>query len=119
MEPTEQQLRSNAKRVAPNTRCVLLPAAEIFMHCANTVAAQYAKVPPFATYDVHTKFHLFKKDNEFDRRVSVRTADQVAIVFDERTNKDALKAPFPAPPNLDPLGISKCKGPPRVRFAKG
>jgi len=32
----------------------VIPAPEIFMHCANTVAAVYAKVPPFATYDVHT-----------------------------------------------------------------
>jgi len=58
------------------------------MRCANTVAAQYAKVPSFATYTVQTKLLLFKKDESFDRRVSVRTADQVAVVFDERTSKE-------------------------------
>lgn len=40
------------------------------MQCANTVAAQSAKVPPFASYTVHTKLLLFKKDESFDRRVS-------------------------------------------------
>jgi len=88
----------------------MIPAAEVFMHCANTVAAQYAKVPPFATYDVHTKLHMLKKDDAFDRRVSVRTADQVAVVFDDRTKKEKLDAPFPAPPNLDPLAHFKLMG---------
>jgi len=87
------------------------------MHCANTVAAQYAKVPPFATYTVHTKLHLFKKDESFDRRVSVRTADQVAVVLDERTSRDELKAPFPAPPNLDPLATFKLRA--KAMYATG
>ena len=51
-------------------------------------AAVYAKVPPFSSYDVHTKLHMFKNDDGFDRRVTVRTADQFALVFDERTLRD-------------------------------
>jgi len=97
----------------------MIPAPEIFMHCANTVAAHYAKVPPFATYDVHTKLHMMKKDDGFDRRVSVRTADQVAVVYDERTKKDALEAPFPAPPNLEPLALFKVEGGFIIAFGKG
>lgn len=100
-EPSRPSTRSGGKPLPFTARCVILPASEIFMHCANTIAAQYAKVPSFATYTVHTKLLLFKKDESFDRRVSVRTADQVAVVFDERTNKDELRAPFPAPPNLE------------------
>jgi hypothetical protein len=62
------------------------PAPEIFMHCANTVAARDTDVPPFATYHVHTDFHFLKKDTAFEKTISVRLADQVALVHDETTN---------------------------------
>ncbi len=89
------------------------------MHCANTVAAVYAKVPPFATYDVHTNMHMLKADDAFNRRITVRTADQVALVFDERTRKEELEAPFPAPPNLDPLAHFKMAGTFTLSTGKG
>ena len=88
----------------------VLQPPEIFMHCANTVAAHYADVPPFATYHVHTDLHFLKKDSVFEKTVSVRLGDQVAIVHDEKTNSDVLRPPFPAPPNLDFLGTFQMSG---------
>lgn len=74
------------------------------MHGGNTVAAQYADVPAFATYHVHTNLHFFKYGQVLEKTVRVRTADQAAIVHDCRTDKDVVRVPFPAPWNTDLLG---------------
>jgi hypothetical protein len=80
-------------------------AVETFTAIANATAAVYAKCPAFATYHVHTNLHFLQKDTVIERDISVRSADQVAVVYDDATKKDSLKAPFPAPPNFD--GLSK------------
>lgn len=77
-------------------------ADDTFMQVANAAAKTYPQCPPYVTYRVHGTFKVMG-EAPFDRVVSVRTADAVAVVHDEAKNKDELKAPFPAAPNFDAL----------------
>jgi len=88
----------------------MLSATETFIAIANATAAIYQKCPAFATYHVRTNLHFVKGDATIDRDVTVRTADQVAVVFDERTKKETLEAPFPAPPNFEALASYTARG---------
>src|SRR6185312_1716799 len=85
-------------------------AVDTFTSIANATAAVYAKCPPFASYHVKTNLFFFKKDTVIERDITVRTADQVAVVYDAATKKDSLKPPFPAPPNFDGLSNYEASG---------
>src|SRR5471032_152860 len=88
----------------------MLGAVDTFTSIANATAAVYAKCPAFATYHVKTNLFFFNKDTVIERDVTVRTADQVAVVYDATTKKDSLKPPFPAPPNFDGLSNYAASG---------
>jgi hypothetical protein len=76
---------------------------EAFMAVANATAAVVQKAPPFITYRLHGVVQVVGGDGVVDRTVTVRTEDGRAIVRDDKTGRDDLKPPFPAPPNFDAL----------------
>ncbi len=88
------------------------------MQVANATAAVYAKCPPFATYHVHAKIIVGRGSNELDKTVTVRTADQVAVVHDDEKNADVLEPPFPTPPNFDELSHFTFSGTFTVQLGK-
>jgi hypothetical protein len=81
----------------------MVGAVDTFIAISNATAALYAKCPPFATYHVRTDLTFFHQTEVFERDVTVRMADQVAVVKDSRSGKVSLSTPFPAPPNFEPL----------------
>lgn len=84
-------------------------ADDTFMRVANAAAKTYPQCPPYVTYRVRGIFRI-KGEAPFDRLVSVRTADAVAVVHDDIKNTDELKAPFPAAPNFDALSTFVPRG---------
>jgi hypothetical protein len=88
----------------------MVSAPETFMAVANATAAVVQKAPPYVTYRVRGTVHFFKGDGAIDRTVTVRTSDGDAVVHDERSGKDVLAPPFPAPPNFDALSTFELKG---------
>jgi hypothetical protein len=76
---------------------------DTFIAIANATAAIYQKCPPFATYHAHTALHFYLYDTSFDRDISVRMADQFAVVRDTRNGHESTGAPFPVSPNFESL----------------
>ncbi|HZX67284.1 MAG TPA: hypothetical protein VFE70_00295 [Candidatus Elarobacter sp.] len=88
----------------------MLSPPEAFMAVANATAAIIEKAPPYITYRVHGVVHMANGDADIDRTVSVRTEDGDAVIHDEKTGKDVLKPPFPAPPTFDALSEFQLAG---------
>jgi hypothetical protein len=86
----------------------MLTAAETFMAVANATAAIYQKCPAFATYHIHTDLHASNRETLFERDMTVRTDDQVTVVYSGRNSE--LGSPFPASPNYNPFGLSWISG---------
>ncbi|MBV8602734.1 MAG: hypothetical protein JO359_14300 [Candidatus Eremiobacteraeota bacterium] len=70
---------------------------ELFMQVANAAAQRLTICPKYIGYRVSGTLHAFRKDSPFERNVTVRTADEKAVV------EDRVREPFPAPPNFDAL----------------
>lgn len=81
----------------------MLSAPEAFMAIANATASIVQKAPPYVTYRVHGVVQVRNGEGTVDRIVTVRTEDGNAIVRDSNAGTEALKPPFPAPPNFDAL----------------
>ena len=81
----------------------MLSAPEAFMAIANATAAIVQKAPAYVTYRVRGVIRVANGEGTVDRIVSVRTEDGDAIVRDNNAGTEALKPPFPAPPNFDAL----------------
>jgi hypothetical protein len=78
------------------------------MAVANATGAIYQKCPAFATYHIRTDLHAAHRATVFDRDITVRTDDQVAVVFNRGSGE--LGRPFPASPNYNPFGLSRISG---------
>ena len=81
----------------------MMSAPETFMAIANATAAIVRRAPPYVTYRVRGAVRFANSEGTVDRIVSVRTEDGSAVVRDNKTGKDVLRPPFPAPPNFDAL----------------
>lgn len=84
-------------------------AVDTFMAVANATAAIVERAPAYVTYRVHETVRA-AGTGEFDRTVTVRTIDGVAIVKNDTTGKDEIRTPFPAPPTFDELAKFKLSG---------
>jgi hypothetical protein len=87
-----------------------LTAVDTFIAIANNTAAIYEKCPPFATYNVHTSMVFNQKATTFNHAITLRMADEVSVVHDERTGKDVIQRPFPVAPNFDSIADYEITG---------
>ena len=76
-----------------------------FEQAANAAAARWANRPAFVTYDVHTHLEAPSAHQSLDvnRRVMVRSSDDVAILQDLPNGGQTVAPSFPISPTFDAL----------------
>src|SRR5579872_6698809 len=82
-----------------------LTADIAFEQSANAAAAAYDSRPAFVTYVTHTRIEVpsMGQDLDVNRRVIVRSADDVALLEDLPRGAQTLAHSFPISPTFDAL----------------